>query len=146
MVREDRVIMSVKELRRVSVIRQTLEKTLTQIKTGALLGLTARHVRRLLQRVRQEGDRGLVHRGRGKPSNRRLPEQGKATVLRLYAQRYGDFGPTLAVEQLAERHGIVVSAETLRGWLLAKGVTPFPRRKRPHRAWRERTAPVGELV
>jgi transposase-like protein len=146
MVREDRVIMSVKELRRVHVIRQTMEKKLTQIKAGALLGLTARHVRRLLQRVRQEGDRGLVHRGRGKPSNRRLPEQGKATVLRLYAQRYGDFGPTLAVEQLAERHGIAVSAETLRGWLLAKGVTHFQRRKRPHRAWRERKAHVGELV
>jgi transposase-like protein len=138
--------MSVKELRRVPVIHQTMEKKLTQIKAGALLGLTARHVRRLLQRVRQEGDRGLVHRGRGKPSNRRLPEQGKARVLRLYAQRYGDFGPTLAVEQLAERHGMVVSAETLRGWLLAKGVTHFQRRKRPHRAWRERKAHVGELV
>ena len=146
MVREDRVIMSVKELRRVHVIRQTMEKKLTQIKAGALLGLTARHVRRLLQRVRQEGDRGLVHRGRGKPSNRRLPEKVKATGLRLYAQRYGDFGPTLAVEQLAERHGIAVSAETLRGWLLAKGVTHFQRRKRPHRAWRERKAHVGELV
>jgi len=146
MVREDRVIMRVKERRRVHVICHTMEKTLTQIQAGALLGLTARHVRRLLQRVRQEGDRGLVHRGRGKPSNRRLPEKVKATVLRLYAQRYGDFGPTLAVEQLAERHGITVSAETLRGWLLAKGVTHFQRRKRPHRAWRERKAHVGELV
>ncbi len=146
MVREDRVIMSVKELRRVSVIRQTIEKTLTQIKAGALLGLTPRHVRRLLQRVRQEGDHGLVHRGRGKPSNRQIPAPVKATALRLYAQRYGDFGPTLAAEKLAEWHGIAVSAETLRGWLLAKGLTRFQRRMRPHRAWRERKAHVGELV
>ncbi len=36
---------------------------------GALLGLTPRHIRRLLARVAQEGDHGLVHRGRGKPSN-----------------------------------------------------------------------------
>ena len=146
MVREDRVIMSVKELRRVSVIRQTMEKTLTQVKAGTLLGLTPRHIRRLIERVAQAGDQGLAHRGRGKPSNRQIPEQVKAKALTLYEKQYGDFGPTLAAEKLAERHGMAVNAETLRGWLLAKGVTHFQRRKRPHRAWRERRAHVGELI
>ena len=146
MVGEDRVIMSVKELRRVHVLRHAMEKKLTQVKAGSLLGLTARHVRRLLQRVRTEGDAGLVHRGRGKPSNRRMPEQVKAKVLTLYAQRYGDFGPTLAAEKLAERHGITISDETLRLWLRARGIDHFTRRTRPHRAWRERRAHRGELV
>ena len=146
MVREDRVIMSVKELRRVHVIRQTREKKLTQVKAGTLLGLTPRHIRRLLARVAQTGDQGLAHRGRGKPSNRRIPEKVKAKALQLCEKQYGDFGPTLAAEKLTERHGIVVSAETVRGWLLAKGVTHFQRRKRPHRAWRERKAHVGELL
>jgi hypothetical protein len=112
-------------------------KQITQVKAGAWLGLTARQVRRLLQRVRQDGDRGLVHRGRGQLSNRRMPEKLKAKVLRLYDKQYGDFGPTLAAE---------ISAETLRGWLVASGVTHFRRRKRPHRAWRVRKAHVGELV
>ena len=52
----------------------------------------------------------------------------------------------MAAEKLTECHGITVSAETVRGWLLATGVTHFQRRKRPHRAWRERRAHVGELV
>lgn len=146
MVREDRVMMSGKELRRVHVIRQTMEKKLTQEQAGVLIGLTARHVRRLIQRVRQEGDLGLAHRGRGRPSNRRMPERGKAQVLRLYETRYGDFGPTLAAEKLAEHHGIIVSDETLRLWLKARGIEHFQRRKRPHRAWRERKAHVGELL
>ncbi len=146
MVGEDMVTMSIKELRRLHVIRKVMEKAITQVKAVGLLGLTVRHVRRLVQRVRREGDRGLVHRGRGQPSNRRIAEPVKAKVLRLYEKRYGDFGPTMAAEKLAERHGIVVSAETLRGWLLAKGVTHFRRRKRPHRAWRARRAHVGELV
>ena len=146
MVREDRVIMSVKELRRVSVIRQTMEKKLTQVKAGTLLGLTPRHIRRLIERVAQAGDQGLAHRGRGKPSNRQIPEPVKTKALKLYEKQYGDFGPTLAAEKLAERHGMAVNAETLRGWLLAKGVTHFQRRKRPHRAWRERRAHVGELI
>ena len=146
MVGEDRVIMSVKELRRLHVVRQAMEKKMTQVEAGVLVGLTARHVRRLIQRVRQEGDRGLAHRGRGKPSNRRMAEGVKATVLTLYEKRYGDFGPTLAAEKLAERHGITISEETLRVWLLDAGVTHFRRRKRPHRAWRERNAHVGELI
>ena len=146
MVGEDRVIMSVKELRRVHVIRHVLEKKITQGKAGEALGLTARHIRRLMQRVRVDGDAGLVHRGRGKPSNRKIPEKVKAKVLRLYAQRYGDFGPTLAAEKLAERHGITLSDETVRLWLHARGIDHFRRRTRPHRAWRERKPHVGELV
>jgi transposase-like protein len=67
-------------------------------------------------------------------------------VLKLYAQRYGDFGPTLAAEKLAERHGITLSDETLRRWLRERGIDHFTRRKRPHRAWRPRKAHVGELV
>ena len=146
MVREDRVIMSVKELRRVHVIRQTMEKQLTQVQAGTLLGLTTRHIRRLIERVEQAGDQGLAHRGRGKPSNRRIPDKVKAMMLKLYEQRYGDFGPTLAAEKLTERHGLTLSDETLRRWLRARGVEHFTRRKRPHRAWRERKAHVGALL
>jgi len=146
MVREDRVIMSVKELRRVHVIRQTREQKLTQVEAATLLGLTPRHIRRLLARVEQAGDQGLAHRGRGKPSNRRISARVKTKALKLYENQYGDFGPTLAAEQLAKRHGITLSDETLRGWLLAKGTTHFQRRKRPHRAWRARRAHVGELI
>ena len=146
MVGEDRVIMRVKELRRVHVIRQTMEKKLTQVKAGTLLGLTTRHIRRLIERVEQAGDQGLAHRGRGKPSNRRIAARVKATVLRLYEQRYGDFGPTLAAEKLTERHGITLSDETLRRWLRERGIDHFTRRTRPHRAWRERKAHVGELI
>ena len=146
MVGEDRVMMSVKELRRVHVIRHAIEQKMTQVKAGALLGLTTRQVRRLIARVEQEGDKGLAHRGRGKPSNRRMPEKVQAKVLRLYETRYGDFGPTLAVEQLAARHGIRLSDETLRRWLTAQGIDHFRRRTRPHRAWRERRPHVGELL
>ncbi len=146
MVGEDTVTMSAKELRRVHVLRQLREKRITQREAGAMLRLTDRQIRRLLGRVNAEGDEGLVHRGRGKPSNRRIPEKRKMKGLELYEERYGDFGPTLAVEKLAERDGLTLSAETLRGWLMAKGVTHFRRRRRPHRAWRARKAHMGELV
>ena len=146
MVGEGKVIMSVKELRRIHVLRQTREKKLTQVKAGTMLGLTPRHIRRLLARVAQAGDQGLAHRGRGKPSNRRIPAKVKVNALTLDEKRYGDFGPTLAAEKLVECHGVAISAETMRGWLRGAGLDHFTRRKRPHRAWRERKAHVGELV
>jgi transposase len=146
MVGEDTVRMSVQELKRVHVIRQAMGKALRQREAGEVLGLTTRQVRRLIQRVRAEGDAGLVHRSRGKPSNRRHLPALKARVLQLYAKHYSDFGPTLAVEKLAERQGITLSAETLRQWLRARGIAHFTRRKRPHRAWRARKAHVGELI
>lgn len=83
MVEEDTVTMSGKELRRGHVIRQVLDRKLTQVKAATVLDLSPRQVRRLMTRVRQEGDGGLVHRGRGQPSNRRIPEGHKTKrVLR----------------------------------------------------------------
>ena len=65
--REDKVIMSVKELRWVSVIRHPMEKQLTQVKAGPLLGVTPRHIRRLIERVGQAGDQGLAIGDGGSP-------------------------------------------------------------------------------
>ena len=143
---EDIVRLHVQELRRLRVIHHIMEKRLTQCEAATLLGLTDRQIRRLVQRVRREGDRALGHRRRGQPSKRRLAVGFKAKVLRLYGQHYGDFGPTLAAEKLAERHGLQVSKETLRGWLREQGIDHFCRRPRPHRVWRARKPRVGELV
>lgn len=146
MVGEDSIIMSGKELRRVHVIHQVLEHQLTQQQAGEVLGLTARHIRRLRDRLRAGGDQGLVHRGRGRPSNRRKPAAFKQQVLQLYTRHYGDFGPTLAVEHLARQHGLRLSDETLRRWLRREGIEHFGRRRRPHRSWRARRGHRGELV
>jgi len=146
MAREDRIIMSVKELRRFHVIEQVLGQKMKQVEAAEVLGLSDRQIRRITQRVRVEGDRGLLHRSRGKPSNRTMDPKSKAQVMGLYERKYGDFGPTLATEKLAEYDGIRISDETLRRWLLERGVSHFKRRKRPHRQWRERKGHRGELI
>ena len=71
------------------------------------------HLRRLLRRVRVDGDRGVVHRLRGRPSNRKIPAALQGRILAQARRRYADFGPTLASEHLA-RDGWQVSRETLR--------------------------------
>src|SRR5262249_52781080 len=115
---EDRIEMSQRERDRLKVLHVVKQGLYTQAKAAQLLGLTARQVRRLQQRLEAHGDEGLVHRLRGQRSNRRLDAKFRRRVLREYRQRYADFGPTFASEKLAEQ-GLQVSPATLRRWLLA---------------------------
>ena len=135
---EDIIAMSVRELRRLQVVHKVLDKEIRQKAAASLMGISERQVRRLVKGVRELGDRGMVHRSRSRPSNRRHPEGVKESVLRLYREQYRDFGPTLAVEKLLAREGISLSRETLRQWLLAAGLWERRRRGRPHRQWRAR--------
>ena len=84
MAREDKIIMSVKELRRFHVIQQVLDRKMKQVQAAEVLGLSDRQIRRLVKRVGVEGERGLVHRSRGRPSNGAMGGRVKARVLRLY--------------------------------------------------------------
>jgi hypothetical protein len=102
-------------------------------------------VRRLQQRLREDGDAGLVHRLRGQPSNHKLERNLRQRALRAYRKHYAGFGPTLACEKLAEQ-GLHVSPDTLRRWLLDEGLWQRQRRRDVHRQRRPRRACFGELV
>ncbi len=138
--------MSTSERRRLEIFSRVKDKLITLKKATDLLGLSYRHVRRVCKRYRDEGDKGLVHKGRGKPSNRRIDEDIRKAVLKLYAQKYEDFGPTLASEHLGLSDGYEINRETLRGWLIKEGIWQKKRRRKKHRAWRERKEHIGELV
>ena len=142
---EGHLKMSAKERERLKVFERVKRGELQQKEAAALCQLEYRYLRRLYKRYREQGDRGLVHQGRGQPSNRAHPAEFKATVLARYQEKYPDFGPTLAAEKLA-LDGHVVDHETLRGWLLKAGLWQKRRKRGKHRSWRERRAHFGELV
>jgi hypothetical protein len=97
--------------------------------------------------MRQERDGGILHRLRGRASERRLPEAVRQKVVKLVKREYADFGPTLAAEYLAEQHGVQVSKETLRQVLIAVGVWKRERRRVEEvHVWRVRRACWRELV
>jgi transposase len=142
----ERIELSARERDRLKVLQQVEERKMKQVEAARRLQLSDRHVRRLLRRVRQEGDRGIVHRLRGRPSNRRIEPAWQQRILARVRQRYADFGPTLASEHLVAG-GLAVSRETLRKWMSAAGLWR-PRHQRLERVhvWRERRAAFGELV
>jgi predicted ArsR family transcriptional regulator len=116
------LLMSQRERDRLKFLHEVQRGHLTPKQGGAQLGLTARWVRELLRRLKEEGDPGVMHRARGRPSNRRLPEALRERAVARAREDYGDFGPTLAAECLGKREGIQASKETLRQWMIAAGV------------------------
>lgn len=146
MAREDMIMTSQEELKRLHVIGKVVERVIKQVKAAEILSLSCRQIRRLVKRVKGEGERGIVHKSRGKPSNRRIEDKVKARAIKLYRERYKGFGPTLAAEKLLEGQRIQVSDETLRKWLMGSGDWKKARKKGVHRQWRERKEHWGEMV
>jgi transposase len=143
--------MSARELSRVEVLSRVKAGTLSLGSAATLLGVSYRQAKRLAQRYRTEGARGLQHRSAGSASNHARPAADRDRALALVRAKYsgaGDvrFGPTLAAEHLLSEDGITVHHDTLRRWMLAAGLWSRARRRSPHRQRRERKAHFGELV
>ena len=138
--------MSQKEVDRLKIISQIETKVLKVSEAAELLGISQRQTYRVLKRIKQEGSSGIIHKLRGKRSNRGYPEVLKEKVIQIYRKNYSDYGPTLFSEQLVINHNISVDHETIRKWLRAEAITTSMRRKRPHRKRRERRSCFGELL
>jgi len=137
--------MSNNERRRLVIMAEIKRGKLSVAAAGRLMGVCYRQAKRIWRRFRKQGDAGLVHRSRGKPGPRRKAAKLRRQVLARYQQLYPDFGPTLAAEKL-QAEGLVVDHETLRRWLVEKGVWSVGRKRRQHRSWRERRECFGQMV
>lgn len=143
---EDMIMVGQRELRRLHVIQKVLERVINQVEASEILSLSCRQIRRIVKRIKVEGDKGVIHKSRGRPSNRRIPGRIKDKVISLYQTKYKGFGPTLASEKLLERDGMRINDETLRSWLIETGDWKKTRKKKGHRQWRERKHHYGEMV
>jgi hypothetical protein len=113
--------MSRKERDRMTIMTGVKRQELTLVQAGELMAVCYRQSKRIWRRYRDDGDAGLVHRLRGKPSVRGKPPELRAQALARYTEeRYADFGLTLMAEHLAKEK-LVVDHETLRRWRLAEG-------------------------
>ncbi len=143
---EDRLLMSAREADRLSVVRQVMEGKIKQVDAARWIRLSVRQVGRLVRRVREQGSGGILHQGRGKPSNNGIGNDVRNKVMSWIQEKYRDFGPTLAQEKLEKVHKVKISRETLRKWMISSGMYRDRKRGKIHRRWRERRGSLGELV
>ena len=133
---------------RLGALKKAKKKLITQKQAAEELGITERHVRRLLRALKRRGDKAVVHALRGLPSNRKVDvETQRGAVAILARPVYRGFGPTLASEYLAKKHGIEVSRETVRQWMM-QGKLWRARKQSVEKIheWRPRRSRFGELV
>lgn len=140
-------LMSQKEVARLQVLRQVQQGGLSQAQAGEQHRLSARQIKRLMRRLREQGPQGLISRRRGHASNRRIASEQREHYVGLVRTHYADFGPQLAHEYLQREHGFGYSVETLRGWMMQAGLWQARRRRarRVHNP-RPRRQCLGELV
>ncbi|MDI6786345.1 MAG: hypothetical protein QMD92_06500 [bacterium] len=113
MAEKDIIMATQNELKRLYIIKKVIDKELKQSKAAEILNLSNRQVRRIKRRISMEGDKGIIHKSRGKLSRRSIPKPIKDNIINLYQEKYNGFGPTFATEKLSEIDSIKISKETL---------------------------------
>jgi biotin operon repressor len=133
---------------RLVALKKAKKKLITQKEAAQELGITERHVRRLLRQLKRRGDKVEVHGLRGLASKRQISvDTEQEAVAILLRPVYRGFGPTLASKYLAQKHEIDVSRETVRQWMIRAKLW---RARKQHvekvHEWRPRRSRLGELV
>ena len=138
--------MSERDLQRTLVLAEVINRRRTVASAAVVLALSARQVHRLLDAYRRGGAGAIAHKARGRRSNNKIAASVREQALELVRASYADFGPTLAAEVLAARHGLKVSRETLRGWMIEAGLWLSRQQRRRFHQPRLRREALGELV
>lgn len=133
---------------RLVALQKAKKRLITQREAAAELGLTERQVRRLLRKLKRQGDKAVIHGLRGQPSNRSRTEEERRQAVKILAQPvYRGFGPTLASEYLASQHAVQASRETVRKWMREAGLwRARTQRVEQVHVWRPRRSRFGEMV
>ena len=138
--------MSSREIDQVSIMKKIQSDGLTIKKAADLLGFSVRHMSRKYRLFRTNGVEGIIHKGRGRPSNRRLPEKQVEKILNLLRTNYQGYGPTLAAEEMKRSFNITVDHETVRRLMITHGLWRVRKRRKSKHVWREPKHHAGELV
>src|SRR6266498_122914 len=145
---EGQLLMTQADRDRLVALKKAKKKLITQREAAEELELSIRQVQRLLDAMESRGDKAVVHGLRGQPSHRKMDEKIERQAVKiLSAPVYEGFGPTLAAEYLADKHGIAASKETVRQWMMRGKLWRGKKAKvgQVH-IWRPRRSGLGELV
>jgi len=144
---KEMVTLTMKEQRRVMVINEVERGGVRGREAADALGISVRHLRRLMAAYRKEGAVALAHGNRGRKPANAIEEGVRRCVVDLARSTYLGFNQQHFTEFLAEREGICLSRSSVRNILLGVGMRS-PRKRRPprHCSRRDRYPKEGMLL
>ena len=139
--------MTQREQTRLQVLNSLMSDHMTTEQAATLMGVSARHTRRILAAYRRDGAAALAHGNRGRRPANATSDPLATDVVVLARTRYAGVNRTHLSELLREREGIDIGRNTLRKILTDAGMNS-PRRRRPpkHRVRRQRMTREGMLI
>ena len=141
--------MTQEERDRLVALKKTRKGLMTQKEASTELEVSERQIRRMICRLEGVGDQSVIHGLKGKASNRRLEAPLRKRAMDILSdKRCHDFGPTYARDHIATKHGIEVSKETMRQWMIEDKRWRAGKKKPDKKVhvWRERRSRYGDLV
>lgn len=115
--------MSLKEAEQLNIMQQIDKKIFTLRQASEELALSLRHTKRILKRYRLQGAEWLISKHVGKISPNRIDPKIQVDILKiLYREEYANFELTFARDKIEERHGHCLSSETIRKWMVKRGL------------------------
>ena len=141
------MLLTMKEKNKIEVMQWVMDGRLEVEEAGRVLKRSVRQVYRMLQRLREEGLEGLIHKNKGKSSPRKIRKEIRKKIVSLAQGRLRDINDTQLTELLFREEKIGLSRESVRRILRAEGMSPKRKRRRPkYRSRRERKEAFGMML
>jgi transposase len=139
--------MSQRQWKKLDAMQRLQRGELKMGEAAGVLGLSRRHVRRMLRAFEQRGSSAVVHQNAGRVPGNRTTAETRDRVVDLMRSTYAGFNDQHFTEKLAEGHGIRLSRQTVRRILRSAGIAAARvRRQRKYRRRRERKPQAGLMM
>ena len=141
------ILMTARDLEKIKVMHLLEQKRITQRAAAKRLQITDRQIRNLFKRYKELGDKGVISRKLGKPSNHQIPQEIKKEALKLITSKYPQCGPTFTTEKLRENHHLPISIEYVRKLMISNRLWVSRQASKPKiHPLRPRRLFFGELI
>jgi len=131
---------------RKEVMLKAIDGRLTWLQAADVLGMTARHMRRLRGRYEEHGFGGLRDGRGGRARRKRIPVKTISELLRLRRDTYPDFSIKHFHEFATEKHKLELSYTWTRLVLQEAGLAPREPGRGKYRRKRERRPMTGMMM
>ena len=141
-----RLALEVRAMTRKQIIVKAIAGELTWIQAADILGMSARHMRRLKRQFEVQGYDGIRDHRAHTTRRKRIGMRTLERLYRLRRERYPDFSIQHFWEQATEKHGFRLSYTWTRLVLQAAGLAEKAPARGTYRRKRERRPMIGMLV
>src|SRR5690625_509756 len=120
--RKEEFNMTQKEITKLRVINQTIDKIITIKEAAQLLDLSERQILRLKKGVLTEGQSFVIHKNRGRKPKHTICDEKKQKIIKLKKDKYKEANFCHFTELLEEEEGIKISYSSVHRLLTKAGI------------------------